>query len=115
MDHDAAHAHHRKANEMNDAWLQFKLNAGIDHDCNGSQGADIRSQVHRPERDQESGIYRKQQHEVQTPCPDMFRELCDVVEENSVEKLLDEIGCSDEKNNLISTPASDMVCVRIDY
>ena len=30
-------------------------------------------------------------------------------------KLLDEIGCSDEKNNLISTPASDMVCVRIDY
>ena len=44
----------------------------------------------------------------------MFRELCDVVEENSVEKLLDEIGCPDEKNNLISTPASDMVCVRLD-
>src|SRR5437868_15352264 len=97
MDEDPGGSQAEKANDLEGGGNEVQLLQRVNHHGHGRTGVDKASQVNLAQGDDEAGVDREQEHEIELTSADILRNLGAVGEEKGLENLLNEVDRSHQQ------------------
>src|SRR5438552_1400369 len=115
MDEDPGGSQTEKANDLEGGGNEVQLLQRVNHHCHGRTGVDKAPQINLAQGDNEAGIDREQEHEIELAGADILRNLGAVGEKKCLENLLNEVTRAHQQNHLPLRPVADVIGVLINH
>src|SRR5438045_8058494 len=115
MDEDPGGSQTEKAHDLEGGGNEVQLLQSIDHHGHGRTGVDKAPQVNLAQGDNEAGIDREQEHEIELTSADILRNLGTVGEKKCLENLLNEVARAHQQNHLPLRPIANVIGVLINH